>query len=77
MAEQEFALFTIPFIGMKGIYRPRGGGGQPKEDMSGQGEGGSKLPKKVRTSFMDARYQASPFSRVLAMRDGCFCISLV
>ena len=23
MAEQEFALFTIPFIGMKGIYRPR------------------------------------------------------
>ena len=22
MAEQEFALFTIPFIGMKGIYRP-------------------------------------------------------
>ena len=25
MAEQEFALFTIPFIGMKGIYRPTDG----------------------------------------------------
>ena len=30
-----------------------GGGGQPKEDRSGQGQGGSKIPKKVRTSFMD------------------------